>query len=191
MKFSDIPDEFLSFESGQPFQNCKICDRDLTDPNTHYVIEKAIRKYSGYKAWDVVFEYAICIDCAESFRKEMSKESIESIEKYFMGNANLTAHAERISKNIDTPNISDYTNNCLIKGLDKSEVEEYQIYGECIGNRFLYGNMPYMISGQAMDEIANLLSTKTLDELDGFAGKHLGPSPELEKLFKGRKVVLI
>lgn len=191
MRHTDIPKEFLSYETGEAFRNCKICDRDLTQPETHYIIEKAIRKYTGYKAWDVVFEYAICINCAESFRSELSKESVESIEKYFMTKVDINKHTERFNEADEVPDISKYTDQCLIKGLNRNEVEEYQIYGECRGNKFLYGNMPYMISGEAMDEIAQLLSDKTLDELDGFAGKYLGPSPELEGLFRGRKLVLI
>jgi len=189
MKYTDIPEEFLSYETGKPFSNCKICDRNLTDPDAHYIIEKAIRKYTGYKAWDVVFEYAICINCAENFRSELSKESIDSIEKYFLKNVDINKH--RFRANEEAPDISKYINQCLIKGLNRNEMNEYQIYGECRGNQFLFGNMPYMICGQAMDEIADLLSDKTLDELDGFAGKYLGPSPELESLFKGRKLVLI
>jgi len=191
MRYTDIPEEFLSYETGEPFRNCKICDRDLTEPETHYIIEKAIRKYTGYKAWDVVFEYAICIDCADNFRHELSKESVYSIEQYFMSNVDINKHTERLQTNEEVPDISKYTSQCLIKGLNKNQVEEYQIYGECRGNKFLCGNMPYMICGEAMDEIAQLLSDKTLDELDGFAGKYLGPSPELEYLFKGRKLVLI
>lgn len=191
MRDSDIPKEFMSFEDGQPFTNCKVCNRDLTEKNSHYVIEKAIRKYTGYNAWDVVFEYAICIECAEGFRKEMSAESVSKIEQYFIENANFSLQAQRLSKIEGDPNIEDFTNQCLIKGLDKNQIEEYQIYGECRGNRFIYGNMPYMICGEAMDDIAQLLSNQTLDELDGFAGKYLGPSPELEGLFKGRKLILI
>jgi len=189
MRYTDISDEFHSFESGEPFKNCKMCDKDLTAPDTHYLIEKAVRKYTGYKAWDVVFEYAICMECANNFRKQLSSESIQSIEKYFIDNVDFSRHQQRLKEEV--PNISAFTSTCLVKGFSKEDVEEYQIYGECRGNQFIYGAMPYMISGQVMDEVANLLSAKTLDELDGFAEKHLGPSPELEGLFKGKKLVLI
>ena len=191
MRYTNIPKEFLSFETGEPFQNCKICDMDLTRPDSHYVIEKAIRKYPGYEASDVVFEYAICFSCAEGFRSELSRESLESIEKYFMSNVDLKHQAHRFQNPEEAVNLDDFTNKCLIKGISKQEVEEYQIYGECKGNKLVCGNMPYMISGEAMDEIADVLSDKTLDELDGFAGKYLGPSPELESLFRGRKLILI
>jgi len=189
MRYTDIPEEFHSFESGGPFKKCKMCDKDLTSPDAHYIIEKAVRKYTGFKAWDVVFEYAICMGCANSFRQQLSTESIQNIEKYFLHNVDFTNHQNRL--NAETQNISYFTSTCLVKGISKDKVEEYQIYGECRGNQFIYNAMPYMISGQAMDEIANLLSAKTLDELDGFSEKHLGPSPELEGLFKGKKLVLI
>ena len=190
MRYTDIPEEFLSYETGEPFKSCKVCDRDLTDPSTHYIIEKAIRRYPGYEAYDVVFEYAICYDCAEGFRKELSVQSLNKIEQYFINHVDVNQHASRLQS--DEPYQPDqFTSNCLVKGLNKNEIEEYQIYGECRGNKLVYGNMPYMISGPAMDEIAQLLSNQTLDELDGFAGKHLGPSPELENLFRGRKLVLL
>ncbi len=38
-----------------------------------------------------------------------------------------------------------------------------------------------MISGEAVDEIANLLSNKTLGEIDGFIGEFFPWPPGLEK----------
>ncbi|MCH8874659.1 hypothetical protein IH824_18165 [candidate division KSB1 bacterium] len=38
-----------------------------------------------------------------------------------------------------------------------------------------------MISGEAVDEIANLLSNKTLGEIDGCVGEFFGWPPELKK----------
>ncbi|MEQ9423907.1 MAG: hypothetical protein RJQ09_05785 [Cyclobacteriaceae bacterium] len=189
MHYTNIPKEFYSFESGEPFRNCKMCDRDLTGPSSHYVIEKAIKKYTGYKAWDVVFEYAICVNCAGSFRNELSKDSMHRIETYFMQNVDMNKQQKRL--NHENPQVEDFVNECILTGASKSDVDEYQIFGECRGDKFMFGPMPYMVSGQAIDKISEMLSAKTLDELDGFSEKFLGPSPELEGLFTGPRVVLI
>ena len=66
----DIPSEFYSFSSGVLFDRCIDCDKYLLEKDTEYFIEKAIRQYDGYKARDVIFEYAICFQCADRIRKD-------------------------------------------------------------------------------------------------------------------------
>ncbi len=52
--------------------------------------------------------------------------------------------------------------------------------------------MPPMIIGEkAMEEMAELLSDKTVDEMNGFREKFLGPSPEIEELIYGKKLIMI
>ena len=80
-----IPEEFYSFNTGKPFERCIDCDKYLLDGEP-YMIEKAIRQYPGYSAKDIIFEYAMCVDCAERLKNEMSQESMASIQKFFMSN---------------------------------------------------------------------------------------------------------
>ncbi|GAA0893011.1 hypothetical protein GCM10009122_26900 [Fulvivirga kasyanovii] len=185
----EIPTDFHSFSKQGLFERCIECDKFLLDQGTEYFIEKAIKKYPGYKAFDVIFEYAICATCAEKMRKRISKESMKSIEKYFAENVDVNQRMNVMQANPDNPQA--WMKECMVKGSDKTELNEFQIYAHCNGKHLEMTQMPYLISGQALDEIANLLSEKTLDELDGFVNRHFGPPPELMEPIPKKRLVLI
>ncbi|MDX1628129.1 MAG: hypothetical protein R3345_05485 [Fulvivirga sp.] len=185
-----IPEIFYSYDTGSPFEHCIDCHVNLRDGQTEYFIEKAVKTYKGYSAEDVIFEYAICLACAERVRKQMSEASMQSIQDYFASEVNIIDRMHLMQANPENPDA--WMSQCLIKGTPTDELEEYQIYAHCKGDKLITTQMPYMISGQALDEIANLLSNETLDELDNFMNQHFGPPPELmEPLPSGRKVILI
>ena len=174
--YQEIPREFYSFESQTPFERCIECEKYLLD-NTEYVIEKAIKKYDGYTATDTVFDYAICMNCAEKMRNEFSKESLSKIDAYFgkhFNFLNITRFAGKEKLDMD-----ECLSNCLIKDVSIDEVNEYQIYAYCKGDKLVKSIPPYMVSGQAIDEILPLLSDPTTDFLNGFFNKHFGPDPAL------------
>ncbi len=54
-EYIPVPKVFHSFATGMPFQQCKICEKNLLLDGTQYVIEKAIKRYPGYEAQDVMF----------------------------------------------------------------------------------------------------------------------------------------
>jgi hypothetical protein len=185
----DIPKEFYSFSTGELFDHCLECDKYLLDGNTEYFIEKAIKKYEGFEAQDVIFEYAICLSCAQRMRNSMSKASQRSIEEYFVNNVNMLKRMEVMQSNPDDP--ATWMDECLIKGGKKSELNEYQIYAHCNGSKLNLSQMPYIVSGAALEEISGILSPETLDEMDDFSRRHFGPPPELAKDLPYRRVVLI
>ena len=186
----EIPKEFHSMSTGGKFERCIDCDRYLLDENEEYFIEKAVKLYPGYKAQDVIFEYAICIHCAERIRNEMSEDSLMHIEKYMLENTDASRRFKIISEHPNDPMA--WMQECLIKGLPKEELSEFQIYAHCQGDKLNMSQMPYMISSIALDEISQLLSDKTLDQLNGFMDEHFGPPPELaEPLPDRRRVILV
>ena len=89
MSNDEIPKEFYSFETKAPFEFCIECNKYLLDEGTEYLIEKAIKNYEGYEAQDVIFDYAICMECAEDMRNQISKESWESMMRYFQENIDM------------------------------------------------------------------------------------------------------
>ncbi|UII24496.1 hypothetical protein LVD15_14310 [Fulvivirga maritima] len=186
----EIPKVFHSFSSEMPFDHCIECDKYLLGDDSEYFIEKAIKNYQGFKAQDVIFEYAICLDCAEKLRKQISKESMQSIENYFADNMDLPARMQVMQNNPGNPEA--WMEKCMLKGESQKDSEEYQIYAHCKGNHMELAHMPYMICGAALDEIAELLSEQTLDELDNFLKNHFGPPPELKELLPSkRRLVLV
>ncbi len=179
-KIDLIPEDFYSYSTGKPFDRCIECKKYLLEDEL-YMIEKAVRQYQGYSAQDVIFEYAICLHCAEHMKNELSRESMINVQKFF-------------TENIDPSRFWNGagSDECLISGNKKSELQEFQIYAYCRGKYLSPYQPPFMISGQVMDQIADLMSDETTDELNRFMDKHFGPPPEwLEDVPGGRKLVLL
>ncbi|MEQ8470254.1 MAG: hypothetical protein RIC35_03675 [Marinoscillum sp.] len=173
--FVEIPQEFHSFENEGLFTNCIECDRELLDGSCDYVIEKAVRNYQGFKAEDVIFDYAICMKCAMEVQQNLSKESMRSIQQYMEENMQIEARAKQMQfMNAD---YSGFVDECLISNRPKNSCDEYQVFAYCRGDKMNLQMPPYMISGQILDEISELLSDETRDELNGFFNKHFSPAP--------------
>lgn len=172
MPKSDIPVDFYSFETNEPFSHCIECNTWLLDEKTEYLVEKAIKNYQGYKATDVIFDYAICMDCAESRRKAISSESMRSIMRYFQANISEEMRALHVERSA-TENL----NHCLVKGISREECDEFQIFAHCVGRQLHESNPPYMVCSQVVEELITELSAKTIDEMNGFLTKHFSPDP--------------
>lgn len=181
MKLIDIPKYFHSDASGEPFQACIHCGRKLHEPGTHYFVEKAIRNYPDYNTTDTIFEYAICFDCYMDVHQSLSAQSKSAIDNYFMQHVSILDRL-RILRENESPDIENWLSRCLIKNIEKQHTSEYQIMCECFGDKLMLSFAPYLVSMEAMHEIADLLSNQTLDSLNGFYDKHLGVPPEFQPL---------
>ena len=181
----DIPKEFYSFETQQPFERCIECEKYLLDDDTEYIIEKAIKNYKGYSARDIVFDYALCMDCAERMKNEISKESWSQMMRYFQENMDFQ---NRIYQHDQSP--EEGLKNCMIKKTNVNECGEYQIYAHCRGGKLNMENPPYMISGEVIEELLPLLSDKTVDEMNGFMNKHFSPDPSLMEPVPPRLILM-
>ena len=80
----DIPPVYYPFDSNEPFKECLVCGTDLTLGTRDYFVEKAIKNHVEFKVKDVVFEYAMCSECAEKMQKSMSEESQQNMQNYFL-----------------------------------------------------------------------------------------------------------
>jgi len=180
-----IPGEFYSFDTGRPFKHCLICGVDLTTDNQDYFVEKAIRNYSEHHVQDVVYEYAMCLDCAQKMHAKMSVESQRNIHKYFSSQEQfMNAIQNHTSSSLDV-NLKE----CLITHQTTEQMSEYVLYGHFRGNHMVLTTMPYVLNCCIMEEVSELLSAKTIGEIDDFSGKYFGGPPELEELFRTRKPV--
>lgn len=175
-KFVEIPKAFYSFDN-KPFTNCIICNNYLLEDGTQYLIERAIKKL------DVIFEYAICLECADEMRLSLSADSINKIESYFNNHVDLFDRQNQLA-NHDEMRAEEWISHCVIKGTHVHDAGEYQIVAHCDGKDLLFSHMPYMISKPAMEEMSDLLSEKTKDELDRFIDDHFGLPPVWKKALK-------
>jgi len=188
--YKGIPQIFKPHNSQEAFSNCMICNKYLLVNGVQYLIEKMIKKYKGYQVQDVIFEYAICLECAVSMRKTLSEESLQRIEQYMIGRIDYECRF-RLLEAEGEPDINNWLSRCLIKGTSVEDLSEYQIIGAFEGEQMILSDTPYLISGEVSEELQELLSQKTKDELDNFRNTYLGPSPEFEDLLKQKKLIFL
>lgn len=187
---SDIPAIFKSHDSGQYLEKCISCEAYLLEPGKQYFIEKAFRTYPGFRATDVIFEYAMCMDCADRMRNELSRESLLRIQHYFINKIDLEGRYELLSQK-GHGNPDAWLSNCIVTGKPVAHLKEYQLCAHCDGKSLIFSGMPYMISGEAMEEMADLLSAKTRGEIDRFIDENFGLPPELKKPVKDNPVIFV
>ncbi|MGV3538755.1 MAG: hypothetical protein ACO1OQ_03035 [Rufibacter sp.] len=188
--FQPLPFIFHSTETGQPFRQCLTCDCHLLEDGVPYLVEKAVRNYPEAELQDVIFEYAMCLGCAQQLREELSVESRQRIDAYFTQHINLVARREALLALPNPLQLDNWLSHCLVTGTPRSQCTEYQIFAQCDGHDLIYGYMPYFISGLAMDEIQELVSPHTRQILDDFMDTHFGLPPELRELLQDRLVFL-
>lgn len=188
-EFIPIPKELHSSDNGKMFDHCLVCDKFLLEDGTPYMIEKAVRQIPEMKVTEVIFEYAMCMTCAMRMNESLSKESRERIQAYFARHANFEARRASLLKS-NKLEIRPWLQECVIKKTPVSESREYQIVAQCDGQHLLFTHSPFAISLEAMDEITNLLSEKSLGEIDDFMGKYFTGPPEVSEILK-RRIVLI
>ena len=184
-----IPKLFYSDASGQPFDKCIDCNKNLLKGSQEYIIEKAFKKYVDYNASDTIFEYALCLNCAEKLFMSYSESSRKAIENYFEDHVNIESQLSKLAGNDDFV-LESHINKCMIKGLAIEDLQEYQMVSFCRGDRLSLIRPPYMISGEAADEVMQLLSNATIDILNRFTDEFLGLPPEFKDLLKDKPMLV-
>jgi hypothetical protein len=175
-----IPKVFLNSDTGAPLSHCIQCDYNVLEGDRHYMIEKIFKKYLTLETTQVLFEYAICSNCYEEMKKGLSQESMTNLSAYMMTNTDFASLQQRMSEHPDDPEA--WLTHCMIKGSAVSDLTEYQVGASFKGDRLVTNMMPpFMIGNVAMEEMNELLSKETKDEMDGFMDKNFGIPPELRK----------
>jgi hypothetical protein len=184
-----IPKIFFSDLTGAPINHCIACEKELLIDATPYLIEKALKTYDGYQSFSTVFEYAICLPCAQQMKGNISAKSMANMMKYFQENVNVDARQSLLSAG--TLDESLWLEHCLVRGTHVSEVHECQIYAYCEGEKLVFGEFPYMVSGKALDEVVDLLSQETLEDLDRLKDELIDTPSEFQDLLQSGPKVFI
>ncbi len=189
MKIIKIPELFKKFDNKEMFSECLVCKKNLLDDNTEYIIEKAVRNYPEKNTQDIIFEYALCFDCINNLKSELSKESTERIQNYF--NNNLYNLSNRINNIFDNENdYTKYIEHCIITGNKISNLDEYVLQAHCKGENLVLSVFPLAISEKVFDDISELLSNKTLDFLNGFMDDYFDYPPEFREILKHKPIFI-
>jgi hypothetical protein len=171
-----VPRVFQSFLRNDLFDRCLVCDHFLLADGKQYVIEKGIRNT------EVIFEYAMCFDCYGSLGEELSSESSSRIEQYYHLRGVDFVGRRRELLRATSYSVNPWIDRCIVTGRARAGCSEYQIFAQCDGQDLLFTYVPFMISGDAIEEMVGLLSSKTRDRLNGFIDEFLGIPPELKSL---------
>ena len=185
-----IPKAFRSSDHDKPFDHCMVCNKFLLEDGTPYMIEKAMRQHLEMKVKEVIFEYALCVDCAIMLNSSLSEESKQRISDYFEKHGNVAARREKLLQR-KTLRVEPWINRCLITDKPISTCAEYQLMAQCDGTHLLFTYMPFALSMEALNEMTNLLSEKSLGEIDDFLGKYFSGPPEVAALLRKRSAILV
>lgn len=181
----DIPSKFDNSILEKKFSNCSVCNADLTSPNAEYLIEKAYKRFPNNMGEELLFEIAVCFDCAGKMRGELSKESLENISAFF---AKRSFDQKQANPDADPTLLLD---QCLLSGKRMSEMQEYQIYAHCRGGQLADPYSYYMLCDDMIEEIQSLLSDHTREQLQKFSDDNIGMPPELKKLFSNGDLIIL
>ena len=194
--FVPIPSIFHSLRNGGPFTQCLICDRPLlgdcrligsvsedrldkqqpsddgpqANPPT-YFIERIFRGN------EPIIEYALCLDCDDDLRSEISKDSLEKINHFFSEHVDLERRAARINAGQQPRSIESWLNACVVTKENFTDCHEKQIFAVCQGDQLALPTS-MMLSGTAISMVMPLLSKKTRDWIGDFTGTNFGMPPE-------------
>ncbi|MDP5170969.1 MAG: hypothetical protein NWR72_12045 [Bacteroidia bacterium] len=183
----EIPELVKDEETGKPFAHCRICELDLQSPPKPYMVEKVIRRNKELGLNEVLFGYAICLDCAGDMRSQISKESMLAIQQFISQRVDFQARIMEVFEQ-DFPDVDRHLSTCMITGNSIKEEGEYQIAALCEGDSLVLGLWPYVVSSTAIAELSGLLSNETLGHMDDFYGQNFGLPPEWADLFKEKPV---
>ncbi len=170
-----IPSSLFSEDKQKPHQHCKVCAIDLSTVES-YGIQKVYKNYPHQAKPQVLFDFALCMPCMESARAELSLESRKNIDSFMQ--EKLTA----LALSGLSPEDRYKQRQCTLSGHDLSLSNDYQVIAICSGDKLM--DTPIFISDLILDEIQELLSAKSRDELERFTENNLDWPPELKTLIK-------
>lgn len=184
-----IPEIFHSEKEKKRFTQCTICGKNLGDGNELYLIEKAFERKAGVDQPQLVFELACCMDCRQEVHESLSEESNAKIAAYFEANSNVDERDKELKKH-DLIDTDVWLQNCIVKNKSIDEVDEYQIYALCWKDELVFHHLPFMLCGETIEDMMNLLSNKSLDILNDLTADLLDLPPEFDEIFGPKKVLI-
>lgn len=184
-----IPKLFYDDLTGAMMTRCISCEQDLLSNQLPYFIEKAIKPQLGYEVYATIFEYAMCVTCMQQHKSKISTSSMAHINAYFQKHIDVSRRQYLVANEL-FDDLSLWLDHCVATDKHIKSIGECQIYAQCLGDQLVMGECPYMISGEALDAVVNLLSAETIDAFDKLKDELVGPS-EFQDLLKGGPKVLL
>lgn len=199
---SDIPEEFWSAYTEQPFDRCVECDKSLNDDLLPYAIQK------HFVAGEAVFEMAICIECARRLQESFSEESRKAIESFIreaperqrrqqeaedatlidLEGASAATLARQLGRLEQAQRVrrERALGSCAICAKLKNECHRYSLGTACLGGSLITGapdsenlGSPFLICENCEQGLNECVSAQTRDAWDRFVEENFDGPPEL------------
>lgn len=173
MVFEEIPSQFFPFDTDKPFLECTLCGKSLSGPDAKYIVEKAVKNYST-GSQDTIFEYACCEECYKEMSGKISKDSMKALMNFnlkYMHNTMLHLRASS----------GDKLQTCFYTQKPVSESSEYQFFAIFKGDKMATSFFPMAVSSEIIEQMQEVISTKTREELDDFGKKIYPKLPYFEQ----------
>lgn len=160
--FRPIPSMFHSFELDGPFTHCTACQKDLKASKASYLLEKIISR------GEVIAEYALCRECMQPMREEISEESKTRIQAFYKENRKVWQDLTKC-------------NLCL---QPMEELVSYKIVADCIGDTLFSLNHPTTLCGTCHGKLSECVSELTRKNMEGYRDKLFPDPPQVAKELK-------
>lgn len=179
-----IPSIFLNYDTGVPFSKCTFCDGNL-DTTSKYAVEKMINQNLVLQSKEIIYEYALCWDCATTMGSDISDDSKLAIQKLY------NEHSEVLMRKLDYLHATDkYTidswlERCSLTGKEIRLCGEYSVSCIIEGGNLVYEQTPMVVSDEFMQKLQDVLSKETKESMDGLRQKITDGTPSIEDLVYG------
>lgn len=186
----ELPEFLFNYDTKQPFTHCLVCHTAL-DSVEKYAIEKVFKNNRQMGTSEIIYEYAICLDCAADIGNEISEESLASIQQlYEEHSSNLLMKLEYLHQT-DKYNLNSWIERCSFTGKEIRLCSEFSVSAMVEGGKLVYEHSPMAVSDTFMEKMQECMSQKTRDYFDGFKDKYFDLDPDLKDLINGPTVGFI
>jgi hypothetical protein len=176
-----VPPIFCNYDTGLPFTKCSLCENELT-PASKYLVEKVFKQNRKLNISEIVYEYAVCWDCASELGTDISKDSREAISAVFQEYQDpMRLRLEHLHSS-ELYIIDSWTERCTFTGKETRMCEEFAVSGIIEEGSLLYEHSPVVVSDDFMLLVQSVLSKETKETFDGLRDKILDGSPSVEDL---------
>lgn len=179
--YDGIPFFFYQYDTKTPFVQCSMCETPLATSES-YIIEKVFKQNKHLNVSEIVYEYAICMHCANDAGAEISHESRLAINRV------IEDHRDQLTMKLDylhsteKYNLESWLERCSLTGKEIRRCNEYAVSCIIENGNMVFEQGPMVVSDEFMEKLQNVLSVETKQAFDKIRDKVFDGSPSLEDL---------
>lgn len=166
---TEIPKFFYPEASDEPFRNCVDCDCDLLTGVVPYSIQKVMVLNES------VFEFAMCHNCMERMRTELSEETQIAYQTFLYESG--PQRLEELRNSTEGIVIEEWIQSCMVCEKQQDDCHRFTMFGMAIGERLPFA---MMVCDECEKKLGELTSKETRDRWDRFVEENFDSPPGIE-----------